>query len=244
MAGRIKAVNACLLWPDHKRPHFITFYFPQVDHEAHMYGPDDPKVKDAVQLIDSSVNALQEALKPLGLPINYIFVSDHGMTRVDDEHTMRLPKGIDTAFFTIPSGDALLHLYAKDASKIEETYAAVKKDTSVSVYHLDETPDYWHYKKSDDRYNRLGDLILIPHLPRTFSLSGRKTSPGKHGFDNHLTDMRASFMAWGPAFKEGLRIDGFENVNVYPLIAHILGLKYDEGVIDGKLDVLKNTLKK
>ena len=244
MAGRIKAVKDWLSLPEEKRPHFITFYFPQVDHEAHTYGPDDQKTKEAVQLIDSSVNALQEALKPLGLPINYIFVSDHGMTKVDVDNTMRLPKGIDTSFFTIPSGDALLHLYAKDASKIESTYEAVKKDTSVTIYHLDETPDYWHYKKSDDRFNRLGDLILIPHLPRTFSLSGRKTTPGKHGFDNHLVDMRASFMAWGPAFKEGLRIDGFENVNVYPLIAHILGLKYDEGVIDGKLEVLKNTLKK
>lgn len=244
MAGRIKAVKDWLSLPEDKRPHFITFYFPQVDHEAHMFGPDDPKVREAVQLIDSSVNALQEVLKSLGLPINYIFVSDHGMTKVDVENTMRLPKGIDTTFFTIPSGDALLHLYTRDASKIESTYEAVKKDTSVTIYHLDETPDYWHYKKSDDRYNRLGDLILIPHLPRTFSLSGRKTTPGKHGFDNHLVDMRASFMAWGPAFKEGLRIDGFENVNVYPLIAHILGLKYEEGAIDGKLEVLRNTLKK
>jgi predicted AlkP superfamily pyrophosphatase or phosphodiesterase len=241
---RIKAVKDWLRLPEDKRPHIITFYFPQVDHDAHMYGPADHKVTEAVQFVDSSVNALQEALKPLGLPINYIFVSDHGMTRVDDEHTMGLPKAIDTAFFTVPSGDALLHLYAKDTSKIESTFEALKKDTSISVYHLNETPDYWHYKQSDDRYNRLGDLIVTPHLPKVFNLSNRKTTPGKHGFDNHLTDMRASFMAWGPAFKEGLRIEGFENVNVYPLIAHILGLKYDEGAIDGKLEGLKNTLKK
>jgi hypothetical protein len=55
--------------------------------------------------------------------------------------------------------------------------------------------------------------------------------------------MRASFMAWGPAFKKGLTIDGFENVNVYPLVAHILGLQYNPQAIDGKFEVLKPILK-
>jgi hypothetical protein len=30
---------------------------------------------------------------------------------------------------------------------------------------------------------------------------------------------------------------------VYPLVAKILGLQYDQKTIDGKLSVLKNTLK-
>jgi len=56
--------------------------------------------------------------------------------------------------------------------------------------------------------------------------------------------MRAYFTAWGPAFKKGLQIEHFENVNVYPLVAHILGLKYDEASIDGKFEVLKQIIKK
>ena len=54
--------------------------------------------------------------------------------------------------------------------------------------------------------------------------------------------MRATFMAWGPAFKKGLSIDGFENVNVYPIVAKILGLDYDENSIDGKLNILQPML--
>jgi hypothetical protein len=50
-------------------------------------------------------------------------------------------------------------------------------------------------------------------------------------------------MAWGPAFKKGLTIDGFENVNIYPIVAHILGLVYDAKTIDGKFEVLKPILK-
>ncbi len=242
IASRIKAVKDWLSLPEDQRPHMITFYFPEVDHEAHTYGPNDIHVAAAVKFVDSSINALQAELATLNLPINYIFVSDHGMTKVDVENTIAMPKAIDTAAMRVPWGDALIHVYAKDASKLESTYEGLKKDTAVSVYKLDETPDYWHYKKSDDVYNRLGDFIVVPHLPRPFNFSNRKTTLGKHGFDNHHPDMRATFMAWGPAFKKGLSIDGFENVNVYPIVAKILGLEYDEKSIDGKLNVLKPIL--
>ena len=243
IATRIKAVKDWLSLPEEKRPHFITFYFPDVDHDAHTYGPDDIRVKKSVQFIDSSVNALQESLASLNLPINYIFVSDHGMAKVDNVNTKPLPSSIDTAYFKVPWGDTQLHLYAKDKSKVEATYNALKKDTSVTVYTLDETPTYWHYKKADDKFNRLGDLIVLPHFPKVFNLSRSKASLGKHGFDNHMPEMRASFMAWGPAFKKGLTIDGFENINIYPLVAHILGLNYDSKTIDGKFEVLKPILK-
>lgn len=243
IATRIKAVKDWLSLPEDQRPHLITFYFPQVDHEAHEYGATDKHVTTAVQFVDSSINALQKELASLKLPINYIVVSDHGMTNVDNVNTLGMPAAIDTAVMRVPWGDALIHLYAKDASKIEPTYKALKKDTSISVYKLDETPAYWHSKKSDDKYNRLGDLIVVPHLPKVFNFSKRKTTLGKHGFDNHTIEMRAYFTAWGPAFKKGLRIEHFENVNIYPLIAHILGLKYDETTIDGKFELLKKTLK-
>lgn len=243
IGDRINTVKNWLSLPEEKRPHLITFYFPQVDHDAHYYGPDDSRVTDAVQFVDSSIHALQQALQPLGLPINYIFVSDHGMTKVDSGNTLTLPAAIDTAAFIVPSGDALLHVYAKDSSRIESTYQALKKETDFTVYKLDETPAHWHYRTSDDRYRRLGNLILEPHLPKVFNINNRKITPGKHGFDNNLPDMRASFMAWGPAFKQGLRIPGFENIHVYPLIANLLGLKYDEQQIDGKQQVLKNILR-
>jgi hypothetical protein len=55
--------------------------------------------------------------------------------------------------------------------------------------------------------------------------------------------MHATFYAWGPAFKQQQHIDAFENINVYPLIAKMLKLKYDKHAIDGKLEVLKPVLK-
>jgi hypothetical protein len=166
------------------------------------------------------------------------------MTTVDVDNTIGLPAAVDKNDFRVPWSDALLHLYAKDASKVEGTYQALKQDTRFTTYKLDETPAHWHYKKSDDRYNRLGDLILVPKtIHQVFNLGTSKPTKGKHGFDNKEVDMRASFMAWGPAFNEGLTIDGFENVHVYPLVAHILGLQYNPQAIDGKFEVLKPILK-
>ena len=240
---RIQTVKNWLSLPEDKRPHLITFYFPEVDHDAHNFGPENPLVQKSVQFVDSSINALQKELAELNLPINYIFVSDHGMTTVDVENTLGYPAQVDKNEFNIPWGDALLHLYAKDSTKIMSTYTALKKDTNFKTFLFDETPDYWHYKKSDDRYHRLGDIMLVPNtIDRIFNLGTKKPTPGKHGFDNKEVDMRASFMAWGPAFKKGILIDGFENVNVYPLIANILGLKLDEQTIDGKLNLLKPIL--
>lgn len=241
---RIQAVKDWLTLPEERRPHLITFYFPDVDHDAHTYGPEDPRVKQSVQYVDSSINALQQALAPLNLPINYIFVSDHGMTTVDVNNTIGLPEAVDKNYFNVPWRDALLQLYAKDSSKIESTYQALKQDNRFTTYKLDETPAHWHYTKADDRFNRLGDLILVPKtIHQVFNLGTRKPTPGKHGFDNKEVEMRASFMAWGPVFKKGLFIDGFENVHVYPLVANILGLKINEQKIDGRLEVLKPILK-
>jgi predicted AlkP superfamily pyrophosphatase or phosphodiesterase len=241
---RIKIVKDWLSLPEDQRPHLITFYLPQVDHDAHNYGTLSPEVAKDIAFVDSAVNALQASLAPLHLPINYIFLSDHGLTDVDRAHPLSIPSVIDTTQVRIPWGETVLHLYFKDSSKIESTYTALKKDSNVVVYKLDETPDYWHVKKSDDRYHRFGDMIILPRdKNKVFNLTKYTTSPAKHGQDNHLLDMRASFMAWGPAFKNGLSIQGFENIHVYPLIAHILGLQYDENAIDGKFSALAPILK-
>jgi hypothetical protein len=72
---------------------------------------------------------------------------------------------------------------------------------------------------------------------------GKKSSVGKHGYNPQMVpEMKATFFAWGPEFKNNLVIDEFQNINVYPLVAEILGLKIDQP-IDGKLKVLKGILK-
>jgi predicted AlkP superfamily pyrophosphatase or phosphodiesterase len=244
IAQRIQSVKDWLSLSAEKRPHFITFYLPQVDHDAHVFGPEDPRVKNSVQFVDQTIRQLQQALEPLKLPINYVFVSDHGMVTVDTKNTLGLPAEIDTSAFRVPSGDALLQVYAKDPARIASTYQALKKNENFDTYLLSETPAHWHFRDKDDRYKRLGDILLVPHLPRVFNLSKYPPNQGKHGFDTRHPAMQASFQAWGPAFKANSRVAAFENVHVYPLVAHVLGLSYQEDQIDGRFLMWKNSLTK
>jgi len=246
MDDRITAVKKWLQLPEDKRPHLITFYFPEVDHDLHEFGVGSAEAKHAVQFVDESIGKLVAEVDKLGLPVNFIVVSDHGMTNVDKDKVIKMPKAIDTTQFFVPYGSTSLHMYGKDVSKktIKKTYKALKKEAqNYTPYMLCKTPKKWHLRNKDDKYNRAGDIVLVPNPPYYFNIGTRpSTNIGYHGFDNRLTDMRASFFAWGPAFKNNIEIEGFENVNVYPLVAEILGLTYDFK-IDGKLKVLKPILK-
>lgn len=241
---RIQIVKDWLQLPANRRPHLITFYFPEVDHNGHSYGPDAPQTAGAVRWLDSSVQKLVDAVKSTGLPVNFIFVSDHGMTKVDTEHPLPKPAGIDSSSFIVPQGAELVELYAKNKDDVSDTYLKLKKEENgYKVFLRENMPDKLHYGVNDDVFNRIGDILLIPDWPKVFSFTSRKPSPGAHGYNPYLVkDMHATFYAWGPAFKKGLQIPSFQNVNVYPVVTTILGLKYTDK-IDGTPAVANEILK-
>jgi predicted AlkP superfamily pyrophosphatase or phosphodiesterase len=243
MADRIQDLRNWLLLPDDKRPHLITFYIPDVDHEEHLHGVDSKQTEEAVHYVDRSVGQLVRTLDSLKLPLNYIFVSDHGMVDIDTVNTLSLPKTIDTTRFVILSSQALVHLYARDTADILPAYKQlISSAKDYDVYLADNMPVRWHYNKKNDRYHRIGDIILVSHPPKVFNLNNRHLNTATHGFDPDLTVMHATFYAWGPAFKSNLKIGGFENIHIYPLLANILQLKITDPV-DGNIKVLKPMLR-
>ncbi len=244
MDHRIQVVVDWLKLPPEKRPHLITFYISQVDHAGHTYGPDAPGTAEAVRWVDSSIRKLTDAVKQTGLPVNFIFVSDHGMTNIDADDPLPLPDAVDTSKFIIPRGSELIELYAKNKDDITTTYDNLKKEEKgFTAYLKTNMPLYLHYGEKDDWMNRIGDIILLPTWPKAFNFSSRKLNPGSHGYDPSLVkDMFATFYSWGPAFKNHLEIPAFENVNVYPIVTSILGLNYTEK-IDGTNKVAEEILR-
>jgi alkaline phosphatase D len=56
-----------------------------------------------------------------------------------------------------------------------------------------------------------------------------------------MPEMKASFYAAGPDILSGRTVRPFENVNIYPWLAHLLGLIPPKS--DGSLNVLAGTLR-
>lgn len=240
---RIGIVREWLQLPEDKRPHLIMFYMPEVDHQLHRYGTHSDSVRQAVQFIDHAVRRLNEMTDSIGLPVNYMLVSDHGMIDIDTANPIRKPEALDTSKFKMAASASLINLYARNKKYIKETYRKLKGDAiNYSVYLKKNTPKYWRYNKRNDCYNRLGDIILVAEAGKSFNFFRNYTSPGEHGFDNRVPEMQATFYAWGPAFKTNYSIPSFANINVYPLAAHLLGLNL-LCRIDGDLKVLQNILR-
>lgn len=240
---RIAIVREWLQLPEDRRPHMISFYLPQVDHMEHQFGVTNDSVKAAVQFVDYAVKRLNEMTDSLGLPVNFVFLSDHGMADIDTANPILVTHLIDTARFKMAFGSAIINLYAKDPKFIKSTYKKLKSEAAgYAVYLKKNVPGKWHFGKRDDCLNRIGDIILVAPDGKAFAFPKGRVAAGGHGYDNDAPDMQATFYAWGPAFKNNLTIPSFANVNVYPMIAHLLGLPLLCRV-DGKLEVLKGILK-
>ncbi|MBE4947243.1 alkaline phosphatase family protein [Chryseobacterium culicis] len=244
---KVEKVVNWLKLPEDKRPHFITLYFPEVDGSGHHCGPDAKETENAVHLIDQAVGDLVQKVNDLGLKnVNFVFVSDHGMIKVDCGTPLEIPALLfDKNRFDFYNSQTLLRVYVKNPDEVKKVYKELKANTTgdYEVYLDKKLPKYLHFATRDDQYNRIGQILLIPKAPKIFLEKGKKSSVGKHGYNpKTVPEMKATFFAWGPEFKNNLVIGEFANINVYPLVAEVLGLKIDQPV-DGKLKVLQGILK-
>jgi alkaline phosphatase D len=244
--SRIDQVLAWLKLPEATRPHFITLYYSDVDHAGHAFGPDAPETKAAVQKVDALVGKLHTDLVATHLPIDLIVVSDHGMAKIQGDW-INLDKFADLADFDT-AGQLL---YGKREEDRVRVYNQLKHASEkFQVYRLKDVPAGLHYNQNP----REGDPVIVPTGPYAIRAHGPALNPdgtpkpdrapeaGSHGFDPAtMPEMKASFFAAGPDIVPGKTVAPFENVNLYPWIAHILGLNAPKS--DGDLNILANTLR-
>jgi predicted AlkP superfamily pyrophosphatase or phosphodiesterase len=242
---RVEQVLAWLHLPPEQRPHFITLYFSDTDTAGHQYGPDSPQVADAVHELDGEIGKLMDGIKDSRLPVDLIVLADHGMVKVDGPPVYLDQFGLSIASFAPVVGSIL---YPKSEDDAEKAYEALrgKSDTFV-VYRQANTPAPFHL----DNNPRVGDPVVVPAGPYFIAVQRDAQKPehppvGMHGYDaRKMPQMKAIFFAAGPDIRHGVTLKPFENVNVYPLIAKILGLdltRLKTGPIYGKLSVLEGIL--
>ena len=239
--ARIDDAVALLRLPAAARPHFIAIYFSEPDHEGHEFGPDAPQTRAAALKMDAIVGRLETALKATRLPIDLVVVSDHGMIK-SQGGWIDLDQFADlTGFSTVGS-----LLYAKTEADRARVYDQLKHATSqFVVYRLKNVPPGLNFnqnpREGDPVVVATGPFAIRAHAPPA-GQADRPPTIGMHGFDPRIMpEMKTSFFAAGPDLVPGKTVAPFENVNLYPWLAHLLGLHPPKS--DGSLNILSGTLR-
>jgi len=226
---RVKMVLGWLSEPDATRPRLATLYFEHPDSAGHHYGPHSPEVRAAMREVDAGIGRLLDGLEADGRldQVNIVIVSDHGMAEVPVWQMIAIEDMVPAGQADVVSVGQVIGVQPHPGQ--EEAVAAVMvgAHAQYACWRKGDIPARWHY----GQHPRVPAIICQMHegwdaLPRRV-VEERKASGqtrGSHGFDPALESMRAIFIAHGPAFGQGLTIPAFENVNIQPLLLHLLGL--------------------
>ena len=221
--ARVDSLLAWLDLPASQRPRLLMGYFEEPDGAGHKYGPDAPETQSAVLSVDSVLAQLMAGIhtRHLDDSIDVLIVSDHGMTEVSPSRVAYLDDVVDSANVNVVYQSPLLLITARDDNQ-DALLSRLKRLAHVSAWKKEGVPARLHYGTSV----RITPIVGVADIGWT--IGWRHGTPwwgkGAHGYDNVAPDMRALFLARGPNFRPGSTIAEFPNVDVYDLLAHLLGL--------------------
>ena len=240
-------IDSVLKWfglPEQIRPRLVLLYFHEPDGTGHRYGPRSSETQLIVESMDRLMGSILTKIKDLDIYpyLNIIVTSDHGMAETSRKRQIPLKEHIDMRSITMEGSGPYSFLSSKSKKNLENTYNILKGIPHLTVYLKNDIPDRWHFKN----HYRIKDLLVLAdegwtvvetdHGPSSYM------SKGTHGYDNALRSMHAIFLAQGPVFKIDYFSPVINNIDIYPLVAHILRLEPFNG-IDGKLDNVQGLLK-
>lgn len=218
-------VDTLLSWLDQpgQRYGFMTLYFDDVDHAGHEFGPDAGQTTQAAALVDQAIGRLRDGLAARHIQANLVVVSDHGMAPVSSERVIRLqdvaPKG---SYQEVVSGP-YAGLNPVAGREQELAAALLKPQPHMQCWRKAQIPARLAYGGNA----RVPAFVCLADTGWSIvynDKSAARVKGGKHGYDNRAPEMRATFIAAGPAFKPGVVLPEFDNVDVYPLLMRLLSL--------------------
>lgn len=239
--ARIDTVVKWMSYPDSSAVDFATLYFEHVDTQGHRYGTDSNSLKDAIRKSDRLLGYLKNKMrqKKLWNNTDIIILSDHGMVNQSADKMIILDDIIDMKDTKRIIRGPMTMIQPREDRK-EEVFRALKSsEKNYRVYKKENLPERYHLKS----HRRISDIVMIADLGYTILEKEHREEflqrlPGAtHGYDNNKKKMRALFMAHGPAFKKGARVDPFQNIHVYELINQLMNTQPAPN--DGSLDSVR-----
>jgi predicted AlkP superfamily pyrophosphatase or phosphodiesterase len=225
---RVDQILAWLDLPPHARPRFLTLYFDGVDHQAHERGPDSTEVNAALATVDEALARLLAGLNRRGLEhhINLVIVSDHGMAATPPQQLVKLDDLINGDAIDVLTLGALAGLHARPGHEHEVAAALLKPHSHMQCWAKNAVPPRLLYGHNP----RVPAIVCLANVgwqitTRDAQARWKDTHLGEHGYDNAAPEMRALFVANGPAFVCGAVLKPFPNVDVYPMLAHLLHIQ-------------------
>lgn len=246
-AARIEKILGWLALPLDSAPRVITTYFHDVDSDSHAHGTDSWQTDSAIAKVDRAVGALMDGIAALGLEdvVNVIVVSDHGMTDTDSSRWIAFDDYIDMADVEIVDWTPVAAIAPKPGAEARVYEALRNAHPRMQVYRKGELPARWHFND----HPRITSIVAVADEGWTMStramfarwVAQGRTGGATHGYDPALVSMGATFIAAGPGIARGRVVPPFQNVHVYPLMAHLLSLRPAQ--TSGSLDSVRAVLR-
>jgi predicted AlkP superfamily pyrophosphatase or phosphodiesterase len=220
--ARVDQVVAWLRAPALQRPRLVTLYFETLDVVGHDFGPDSPEMARAIASVDASLARLVEAIGP---QVNLIVVSDHGMAAVPPGNLIAVEDMVDPRDAdVIATGQSVGFAPRPGRTHAAET-RLLGAHPHYECWKKSAMPARWHYGTNPRVPPIVCQVDAGWDAIRRAEFAKRPThARGSHGYDPALPVMRALFVARGPAFRAGARLPVFDNVDVYPLLARLVGV--------------------
>ncbi|VAV94876.1 Alkaline phosphodiesterase I / Nucleotide pyrophosphatase [hydrothermal vent metagenome] len=223
-----RRVNAVIDWmrrPSETRPRLVTLYFDTVDTAGHYFGPaPGEKLNTAIAAVDAQIGSLKKQLDILRQPVNFVIVSDHGMTEISPERIIYLDQILPREQYRLIEQGNYVGMEPQDGNLVAIKTAFIRPHDHMECWERNDIPAHFQYGKNP----RVPSVFCLPAMGWVAYqdvpewLTG---IAGGHGYDHRHVDMQAFFVAQGPNIAANGAIDIFDNVDIYSLVANLAGIK-------------------
>lgn len=241
---RIDTVLGWLQEPPGTRPRLATLYFEQPDKAGHDHGPSSAAYRQAIREVDAALGRLVDTLRARGTlaQVNLVIVSDHGMADVPDGQVIAVESMATREEARIVSTGQVIGVVPNPGHEARVAARLLGAHAQYDCWRRETMPPRWAF----GTHPRVPPIVCQMHpgwdaIPAEAIARRPARTRGSHGYDPALPEMRAMFVAHGPAFRRGVVLDGFDNVDVYPLLTRLLGLTPAEH--DGDPETLRPALR-